>query len=520
MSDLDNSIIIKYLQEQGFRVASTEYYTFIKEWEDWFANEVDFHKYKDQTGVERKMYRLGMAKRVAEDWASIILSEEDEIKAIVKSKKQTDKNNKYIEKIMEELNLYTELQDALERTAATGTVGAVFRINNVTVKDNVIIANPNTKRNIIFLTARQIIPLTVEHGKIIEVAFVSESTIKNKTEYYIEIHQKKWNPKINIEEYVITNTYLDEQGKEIEKKGIPKEYTFHSEIPLFSICKTPIANPKSIRYKTNGLGYSVYGDAIDQLKTCDTTYNNFAMDFYLGGKKVFYNKKIVKMETIQIKKEDGSIIEKTIPVYPDDVTRQQWATYGDEMENVDDEPAVIEYNPDLRVGDNTAGVQFALDVLSFKVGFGTKYYQFNANGTVTATQYSGERQDLVKNAKKFRRNASSFIKSIFKTALFLGRVLFGEAVTEDCDIAIVDQDGFLVDTETAKEEFRKDIAQGIRQAWEYRVKFLGEDEETAKKMVEGEDIEDIEEEEEDKNEKDSKISNKNKKQQKKDEEEE
>ena len=52
----------------------------------------------------------------------------------------------------------------------------------------------------------------------------------------------------------------------------------------------------------------------------------------------------------------------------------------------------------------------------------------------------------------------------------------------------------MVDTETAKQEFRQDIAMGIRQAWEYRVKFFGEDEQTAKAMVANEEIEGIEEE--------------------------
>ena len=52
----------------------------------------------------------------------------------------------------------------------------------------------------------------------------------------------------------------------------------------------------------------------------------------------------------------------------------------------------------------------------------------------------------------------------------------------------------MVDTETAKQEFRQDIAQGIRQPWEYRVKFLGEDEEKAKAMVADEEIENIKEE--------------------------
>lgn len=304
-------------------------------------------------------------------------------------------------------------------------------------------------------------------------------------------------------------------GNELEKKNVPKSYTFNSDIPLFSICKTPIANPCEVDYKTNGLGYSMFGSAIDQLLACDIAYNNFVMDFYLGGKKVFYNKKIVKIETIAVKDKNGRVTERNIPVYPDDITRQQWATYGDEMGQLNDDPAVKEYNPDLRVEEDTKGIQFALDVLSFKAGLGMKYYQFNANGVVTATQYTGDRQDLVKNAKKFRKNVNKFIKGICKASLFLGRVIFKENVTEDCDIELIDQDGFLVDTETAKAEFRQDIAQGIRQAWEYRVKFLGEDEKTAKAMVDGEEIENIEEIG-----KDDTKTNKNKNQQKNEEEEE
>lgn len=493
----NNTIILNYLQKKGFGVVSTEYYNFIETWENWWKNEVEFHKYRDQSGKERKMYTLGMAKRLSEDWSSIVLSERDEVKTIANNNEQTELNNKYLEKDFNELELDKELQESVEKASALGTVAAVWRINNVTVRGDTVVANKRTKKDIIFLTARQIIPLKVEHGKIIDVAFISENTTNKKTEYYIEIHQKVWDKKLEIEKYVITNTYLDEQGNEINKEGIVKSYTFNSDIPLFSICKTPIANPLEVDYKTNGLGYSMFGNAIDQLIACDIAYNNFVMDFYLGGKKVFYNKKIVKMETIQVKNSDGNIIEKQIPLYPDDLTRQQWATYGDEMQQLNNEPAVKEYNPDLRVEEDTKGIQFALDVLSFKSGLGMKYYQFNSNGVVTATQYTGDRQDLVKNAKKFRKNVNSFIKGICKASLFLGRIIFNENVTEDCEISLIDQDGFLVDTETAKAEFRQDIAQGIRQTWEYRVKFLGEDEETAKAIVYGDDIENIEDDEED-----------------------
>ena len=187
--------------------------------------------------------------------------------------------------------------------------------------------------------------------------------------------------------------------------------------------------------------------------------------------------------------------EEEIPIYPDDLTRQQWKTYGSEMENLKENPAITEYNPELRVEEDTAGIQFALNVLAFKSGLGTGYYKFDSGrGTViTATQYVGDRQDLISNANKHRKNVDEFVCGIGRAILLLGRILFKKPVTEDCIVKITDKDGFMVDTETAKQEFRQDIAQGIRQPWEYRVKFYGENEETARKMVADEEIEDIEE---------------------------
>ena len=209
---------------------------------------------------------------------------------------------------------------------------------------------------------------------------------------------------------------------------------------------------------------------------------------------MFYNKKITKTKTRQIKDTDGNIKEEQYEIYPDDIMKQQWTVYGDnEIQNIKQNPVVTEYNPQLRVQEDKEGIQFALNVLSFKGGLGTKYYEFNGS-IVTATQYIGDRQDLVENANKHRKSVDEFVSGICKAILLLGRVLFKEKVTEDCIVTITDKDGFMVDTETAKQEFRQDIAQGIRQAWEYRVKFLGEDEETAKAMVADEEIENIKEE--------------------------
>lgn len=489
-----NDIILKYLSKKGYRTVSTDYYTFIEMWENWWKNNVDFHKYHDSTGKERKMFSLGMAKRLSEDWASILFTERDEIVTKANTSQQTKVNNDYLNKQLKILKVYKDLPTAIEKAMAMGTAGATMRVKNAKVdKNGKVSATNRTKLDIIYLDATQIVPLKVEHGKIIDVAFVSENIEDGKKIYYVELHQLQYDEELKKDIYVISNNYINEQGEEVAKKDIVKQYTFKSDVPLFSILKPAVANPLDTEYhNVNGLGFSTYGTAIDQLMVCDITYNNFAMDFYLGGKKVFYNKKITRTKTRPIKDTDGNIKEEEYEVYPDDVMKQQWTTYGDdEIRNIKDNPVVTEYNPDLRVAEDKEGIQFALNMLSFKAGLGTKYYEFNGTSVVTATQYVGDRQDLVSNANKHRKRVDEFVSGIGKAILLLGRILFKENVTEDCLVTITDKDGFMVDTETAKNEFRKDIAQGIRKPWEYRVKFLGEDEKTAKARIADDNIDDI-----------------------------
>ena len=361
-----NNIVLKYLKNKGYDNVSTNYYDFIEIWEKWWRNEVDFHKYHDQTGKERKMYSLGMTKRVAEDWASVLFTERDEITTEAKTKEQTEVNNKYLSEQLKVLRVYKDLPTAIEKAMSSGTAGAIVRIKHAKVdKQGKLYADERTKTDIIYVSASQIIPLRVEHGEIIDVAFVSESNKGDKKEYYVETHELKYNETLKQDIYIMTNTYLDEKGNEIKKEGIAKNYTINSSVPLFSILKPAIANPVNENYNIiNGLGFSVYGTALDQLIACDITYNNFVMDFYLGGKKVFYNQKITKTKTKTYTDSDGNIKEETYEVYPDDIAKQQWQTYGDEQINLKKDPAITEYNPELRVEEDKTGIQFALTIKS------------------------------------------------------------------------------------------------------------------------------------------------------------
>ena len=464
-----NNLVIKFLKEKGYNNVSTDYYNFVDLWETYWKNESDYITYTDDYKIQHRLYTLGMAKRVCEDWASIISSEQDEI--------TTDNsiNKEYVEKIVKELRLKTYLPQCVEIASWSGSCGAVIRLFNIKVVNGKLEKTDKTRQELIKVSAKNIVPLTIENGVIKEVAIVSDSVVKGKKAIYIELHQ------IVKDGYKISNIYLDaETGKQVVKDGILEEFETKSFIPLFYILTPPKFNSID---NNNGLGMSVYADALPQIEASDITYNNFVMDFYLGGKKVFYNKKIVGTRTIKTKKEDGTYDTKEVPIYPDDVTKQQWKVIGDGMQNVNDEPLYKEYNPELRTEEDKNGVQFALDTLSFKCGFGTKYYQFNGSTVVTATQYMGDRQDLVQNAKKFRDNLNEFICGIIRASLLIGRMLLGENVTENCNIEVANVDGFLTDTESLKNEYRQEIAMGIRKRWEYRVKFFGEDEATAKSQL-------------------------------------
>lgn len=462
-----DDVVLKYLEDKGYNPDGS-YYSEIKKWIDIWKGKTEWHKYytqyENQT-VEHEMYSLGMAKRLSEDWASICWTEKD---TITTSKKNQETLNESLSKIQ----FNKKLPIAIEKSAYSGTAGAILRPKNIILNGNKLQTTKFSKLDLIFLAANQIVPLKVESGNIIDCAFVSKEQKGKKVIYYIEIHEliKRKIDGEEIENYRIKNIYIDKEGNEIERKGIIKEYYINSNISLFSILRPPIDNPIS---ENNGLGFAIYGGAIDQLKAVDINYHNFVMDFYLGGKKVFYNKKLTGTD------DKGNLIT------PDDISKQQFQIVGDPQLSLKEESLIHEHNPDLRVDDNTKGIQFSLDLLSFKAMLGTKYYEFNSSGSiVTATQYLGERADLTKNAKKYRSNVDDFIINICRGILLLRRILFKEPVNENDKIEVLNTDGFLISEEDLKQQYIEEISAGLRQPWEYRVKFFGEDEETARKMIE------------------------------------
>ena len=200
--------------------------------------------------------------------------------------------------------------------------------------------------------------------------------------------------------------------------------------------------------------------------------------------KLLYNKKLVKYNVREYTDPvTGLTVREEIPIYPDDLTKQQFQVLNDDIDTANDETLIHEYNPELRVAEDEQAINLALNLFAFKCGMG-KYYRFDNGTVVTATQYIGENKDLVSNAKKHRNAVNEYVVGIAKAILFIGRTLFNEPVTEEDEINLTDKDGFLISDEELQERYRQDYQAGLMSKKKYLMKARGMSEEQALQEIE------------------------------------
>ena len=467
--------MIEYLNKTKKYGIPADYYDHIQVWLNWWKGFYKpFHEFTEINGTaarKRKLYTLKMAKKVSEDWAAILLNEKTQLVIEDKASSEFIQGPEDLQGtggVLGENDFWTQGNALVEKAFMSGTGAFVPKIFGAIVEGDRIIGTADGKIHIDYLPAYQILPITVRAGRVIDVAFVS--IVKNQGEQfiYLETHEL-----IRGRGYRITNEYFKAVNDAITPaplpEGIAEVIHTGSDVPLFALFSPNVVNTFD---NANGLGLSIYAEAIDNLMGVDLAYNNFCRDFKLGGKKVFYNQDIIQRDA------NGNAIT------PDDVMQQLFVQVGEGL--IDEngkQNAVQEFNPSLRVAENKDGVQAQLDYLSFKVGFGTKHYQFNGGTIVTATQYTGDKQELIQNAAKHYIAVEKALKDLVKSILWIGKEIFGLPVDPDTRVTVNFEDSYIIDKESERERDRQDVRDGLMQKWEYRVKWYGESEEEAKAMV-------------------------------------
>ena len=447
--------IRRALKELGFDTVGIDFYKLIGVWVDWYKGNVeDFHSYTVWNGIEElecHRYSVSMAKKVCEDWANLLMNER--VNITLEGKKEQE----FVDTILSENNWEVKANESQERKAATGTIAYVPVIEGMSINPDTSEIVDSGRIRINYVSATNIYPLTWDNGIIRECAFASTKKV-NDTEYtYIQVHR------LNGGEYDIENHLYDSDEVPLTSvngfETIPPVVHTGSDKPQFVIDRLNIANSD----ENNPLGVAVFASAIDQLKSVDITYDSYVNEFVLGKKRI-----VVQPEAT--KSIDGRpVFDKRETVYY--VLPEDRGGNGNILQQVD---------MSLRTAEFNTGMQDMLNILSSKCGFGENHYKFNQGSIATATQVISENSTMFRTIKKHEILLEQAIKELCRTLLRMGNRYMEAGLNEEVQISVDFDDSIIEDKQT---DFLRDmqlLSAGIMNDWEFRMKWMNEDEATAK----------------------------------------
>lgn len=469
---MNYQLVINYINKRyGKDVKISPMYEKINQWREWIDGNVHgfhtFHKKidlnDDSKAVPLHRHRTNMLLKGAEDWASILMNEKTRIIIGDENSSKFVMGDDEISGVFGENDFWRCANELVATSRWSGTGAFEVYIKRMVVDDenNHLIKGSGIGIN--YLAADQIIPISYDNGILREAAFISERQSDGKKVYLISVHLLNEDNTYNIESF-----FLDEYGNYIPEEGYGRMVYTGCPVPLFSLIRKSGIN---IFDYDSPFGVSIISGAEDILRGLDCAFDNFITDFKLGRKMVLMSKSMFTTD------EQGNTIA------PQESEEQLFINAGDKIL---DGGLYQEYNPSLRVMENANGLQKMLDLFSLRIGLGAKRYVLDGGGQIaatTATQWVGERQDMVQNAYKEMICIEKALKEVVRAVLWVGKNVFNEKIDPEATITIVADDSYIIDSDTEKMQWIQDLNLGIRSKTEYRMHFYGESPKEAAKNV-------------------------------------
>ncbi|MCR1905178.1 phage portal protein [Intestinimonas butyriciproducens] len=469
--------ITEKLKELGYSTVPEEFYTKVQEWKSWYEGDVKgFHRYRVRNGagmVRCKRYTLNMGKKIPEDWANLLMNEK------VKITLEGQKEQEFIDWVFEENNFRVKSNEMQEKAFALGTVAFIPRVVGMEATEEGPV--PGSADGIVmdYVTVEHIWPLSWQNGIISECAFSSTVTVNGEDFCYLQIHHKV-NGLYDIENriYRYRNGNVDSEVALTDVAGferVPQVVHTESDRRQFVIDRPNIAN----NYDDNiPLGVSVFSSAIDVLKGVDVAYDSYVNEFVLGKKRVMVKPSATSYLDGEPVFDSDDLVFYVLP------------------EDIQDGAVITPIDMTLRTQEHNTGIQDQLNLLSSKCGFGENHYRFGQGSVATATQVISENSTMFRTIKKHEIILEQVLTELCRIMLRLGNTAMNAGLNEDVEISIDFDDSIIEDKQS---DFSRDMQllnAGIMNDWEFRSKWMNEDEATAKKMLpKMEDMTDEEEEE-------------------------
>jgi len=323
------------------------YSGFLSEWHD-----IEF---RTSAGVnkKRKMFSMGMGKKIAEEMATLIFNEKATITI------DDDVAQEFIDDTLKSNGFHKNFSRYLEYAYATGGMAVKVFAYDGQIK-------------LAYAVADAFYPLSSDSENIDEALFISEETKGDK--YYTLLEWNEWEG----DQYVVTNELYQStvEGELGTKVGLAtlypdlEEKVYINELrrSLFVYFKPNIANNKDM---TSPLGISLFENCYDDLYLLDYMYDFFFHEFELGKRRIAVDRSMVKAYP----DANGNIVQV---LDPDETIFDAF--------NMEEGGGVKDLTVDIRSTDIINSINSILDVLSMKVGFNPGSFRFDGTGIKTATE--------------------------------------------------------------------------------------------------------------------------------------
>ncbi|MBQ7798722.1 MAG: hypothetical protein IJ371_06335 [Clostridia bacterium] len=435
--------------------------SYIEQWKSWYAGNVkNFHNYFIYNGkkkVNQKRFTMNMAKEISEEWADILWSEKCNISL------KNDQSQEKVNELINELDLYVLINNAIEKAGALGTEATVVSVYDIVEnEDGMVLDVTNAKTRVDLVDVDWIFPLSWTNKGITECAFGSIEYIKGKKHIVLSVHLLN-----DAGNYVIKNhLFSDNNGNLTEIKDTENtisEFDTKSNVKWFSIFKPLLTNNL---FNNSPFGIPYYANAIDNMKAVDISFDALKNEILDGRKRTFVRADMFNYD-------DGT---QSLVFDPNDTTVYQLpagATKDDLIQSDSD---------DLRTDKQTNTLNTQLNILGKKCGFGENYYHFDGQTLQTATQVISSNSKMFRRKKKLEVGYESSIFDLFKAVAYASSK-FGQYDINADGLKITFDDSIVEDKEAESIRARAEVSAGLKSKVEYRMQIFGETEEIAKQKI-------------------------------------
>lgn len=375
---------------------------------------------------------LRLEQAITREFANITLNE-------MTASVSNDKLQKIFETATEDLN--SELQSGL----ATGAM----------------VIKPLGGDKVQYISANAFVPIEFDaRHRLVKVIFPEFKKIGDNYYTRLEYHSLDTEKGLTITNTAYVSASEGQLGREIplaavdEWASLPNAVTYPAMLrPAFGYFRTPIKNT----IDGSSCGVSVYANDINLIRKIDTQFGRLDWEFESG-------ERAIHVDAAAFKKEGTEKLNKRL--------------YKAVDVDLGDNELFKDFSPVIRQSDITDGLNTYLRRLEFSVGLA--YGDLSDPDTVAKTATE------ILSAKNRKYNTVSAIQKQLKYCLddLVYALAFYNSLTTSGYTFVCDfKDSILTDEQTERTQDIQDLSLGIMRPDEYRMKWYGEDEKTAKKNL-------------------------------------